>query len=185
MAGIGLNCSARHNRLQSALLLQKTTDLPEPAPRPRAPIHAAVTAAIEHGITATLIPPPIVPGQSSKSWTGMKAWHRFHAVLFLLERTPGSVSSNPRDLTQRIEPAAYFRALRVLEARHTGAGRRTFHQIERAVGDGHVAAGFFTYECGQAFEPKSRMHPSNPETPLAWFGIYDQAYLLIIFTENS
>jgi para-aminobenzoate synthetase/4-amino-4-deoxychorismate lyase len=109
----------------------------------------------------------------------MKAWHSLPtAVYSLLERTPGSVllessRPHPKDRTSRIFPSP----LRVLEARTPAQVAELFTQIERAVGDGHVAAGFFTYECGRAFEPKSRMHPGNPETPLAWFGIYDQAYL--------
>jgi para-aminobenzoate synthetase / 4-amino-4-deoxychorismate lyase len=51
-----------------------------------------------------------------------------------------------------------------------------FQAIESAVASGLFAAGFFSYECGQAFEPKAQMR-SNPNCPLAWFGIYDRAYI--------
>jgi para-aminobenzoate synthetase/4-amino-4-deoxychorismate lyase len=51
-----------------------------------------------------------------------------------------------------------------------------FDAIDSAVAAGHVAAGFFSYECGACFEPKAAMRPSRQGQPLAWFGIYDRAY---------
>jgi para-aminobenzoate synthetase/4-amino-4-deoxychorismate lyase len=51
-----------------------------------------------------------------------------------------------------------------------------FAEIERAVAAGHTAAGFFSYECGAAFEPKARQRAPRPGQPLAWFGIYDAAH---------
>jgi para-aminobenzoate synthetase/4-amino-4-deoxychorismate lyase len=51
-----------------------------------------------------------------------------------------------------------------------------FAEIESAVASGHTAAGFFTYECGNCFEPKANL-PSPPAgQPLAWFGIYERGY---------
>jgi para-aminobenzoate synthetase/4-amino-4-deoxychorismate lyase len=51
--------------------------------------------------------------------------------------------------------------------------------LEAAVASGLTAAGYFAYECGQAFEPKARMRAGSaePASPLAWFGIYDRAYV--------
>jgi len=109
----------------------------------------------------------------------MKGWHPLPAAVHsLVERTPGSVlletsRPHPNARTSRI----FLSPLRVLEARTPAQVAELFAQIERAVGDGHVAAGFFTYECGQAFEPKAQLHPGDSKTPLAWFGIYDRAYL--------
>jgi para-aminobenzoate synthetase/4-amino-4-deoxychorismate lyase len=51
-----------------------------------------------------------------------------------------------------------------------------FVTIERAVAKGKFAAGFFTYECGSAFEPKAGMKPPPAGMPLAWFGIYERGY---------
>ncbi len=54
-----------------------------------------------------------------------------------------------------------------------------FAEVERAVAAGRCAAGFFSYECGIAFEPKASAHPAGgrPPAPLAWLGIYDRAYV--------
>jgi anthranilate/para-aminobenzoate synthase component I len=109
----------------------------------------------------------------------MKGWHSLPtAVYSLVERTPRSVlleSSRPnsKEHTSRI----FLSPLRVLEARVPTEVSELFGHIERAVRDGRVAAGFFTYECGQAFEPKTQLHSGDPKTPLAWFGIYNRAYL--------
>ncbi len=109
----------------------------------------------------------------------MKAWHSLPtAVYSLVERTPGSVlleSARPhsKEQTSRI----FLSPVRVLEARLPTEIAGLFTQIDRAVRDGKIAAGFFTYECGQAFEPKAQLHPGDSKTPLAWFGIYDRAYL--------
>jgi para-aminobenzoate synthetase/4-amino-4-deoxychorismate lyase len=52
-----------------------------------------------------------------------------------------------------------------------------FTEIESAVAAGHTVAGFFTYECGAAFEPVAAMRPSQAGQPLAWFGVYERGYL--------
>jgi para-aminobenzoate synthetase/4-amino-4-deoxychorismate lyase len=44
------------------------------------------------------------------------------------------------------------------------------------VAAGRSAAGFFSYECGNCFEPKAAMRPSREGQPLAWFGIYERSY---------
>jgi para-aminobenzoate synthetase/4-amino-4-deoxychorismate lyase len=51
-----------------------------------------------------------------------------------------------------------------------------FREINAAVEGGLTAAGFFSYECGNIFEPKSGLRASRPGHPLAWFGIYERAY---------
>ena len=39
-----------------------------------------------------------------------------------------------------------------------------------------TAAGYFTYECGNCFEPKAGQRPMRSGQPLAWFGIYERSY---------
>ncbi len=52
-----------------------------------------------------------------------------------------------------------------------------FAEIEAAVAAGHTAAGYFTYECGNCFEPKAGLRPLPAGQPLAWFGIYERGYV--------
>jgi para-aminobenzoate synthetase/4-amino-4-deoxychorismate lyase len=53
-----------------------------------------------------------------------------------------------------------------------------FAAIEGAVKEGQFAAGFFTYECGECFEPKAglRSNAHCAARPLAWFGLYERCY---------
>jgi para-aminobenzoate synthetase/4-amino-4-deoxychorismate lyase len=51
-----------------------------------------------------------------------------------------------------------------------------FRDIEDAVRAGQTAAGFFTYECGNCFEPTAGICAGEIGKPLAWFGIYDRGY---------
>ncbi len=64
--------------------------------------------------------------------------------------------------------------LRVLLASAPAQLPGLFAEIENAVAAGHYAVGFFSYECGAAFEPAAAMRPGP--SPLAWFGIYDRVY---------
>jgi len=55
-----------------------------------------------------------------------------------------------------------------------------FAAIDDAVARGSFAAGFFSYECGAAFEPAARPFAAAcaaSDTPLAWFGFYDRCYV--------
>lgn len=52
-----------------------------------------------------------------------------------------------------------------------------FIEIESAVAVGHTAAGYFTYECGNVFEPKARLRPLTEGQPLAWFAIFERGHL--------
>jgi para-aminobenzoate synthetase / 4-amino-4-deoxychorismate lyase len=47
-----------------------------------------------------------------------------------------------------------------------------FAALEEATRRGKFAAGFFGYECGAAFEPKSGLGAPPAGEPLAWFGIF-------------
>jgi para-aminobenzoate synthetase/4-amino-4-deoxychorismate lyase len=69
---------------------------------------------------------------------------------------------------------------RILVAHQPDEIPALFRAIESAVAAGQYAAGFFAYECGQAFEPKAHMRTGKGElapTELSWFGIYDRAYV--------
>jgi para-aminobenzoate synthetase/4-amino-4-deoxychorismate lyase len=66
--------------------------------------------------------------------------------------------------------------LRVLIVSDPAQLPNLFAQIESAVAAGHYAAGFFSYECGAAFEPAAAMRSSPSGQPLAWFGLYDRVY---------
>ncbi len=66
--------------------------------------------------------------------------------------------------------------LRVYVANTAAELALLFAEIESAVAAGHVAAGFFAYECGNCFEPKANLHALPEGQPLAWFGIYERSY---------
>ncbi|MFP5204584.1 MAG: aminodeoxychorismate synthase component I, partial [Acidobacteriota bacterium] len=104
------------------------------------------------------------------------------AVYALVNRSPGTVlleggwgQSNPNE-----EPwtRLFTAPLRVCAAYRRDEIPGLFAEIEQAVGSGCCAAGFFSYECGQCFEPTAGMRPPRAGAPLAWFGIYDRAFRL-------
>ncbi|MFZ0746481.1 MAG: aminodeoxychorismate synthase component I [Terracidiphilus sp.] len=123
-------------------------------------------------------------------------WHPLPAeVCALVEHTPATVLLECSN-TRAAEPVSrlFVSPLRVLVASVAGDLSDLFAQIESATAEGLFAAGFFTYECGQAFEPKAKIQtcqlgrpggraPSQeqesriPGQPLAWFGIYAQCHL--------
>ena len=103
-------------------------------------------------------------------------------IYTLVEKIPGTV------LLETADPAAERPLSRLfldpLEtiAVHTPAQLPSlFTQIESAIRSGHMAAGYFAYECGAAFEPKTIQHVArlnaSAADPLAWFGIYRKAYV--------
>ncbi len=126
-----------------------------------------------------------------------RPWHPLPAEVYaLVERTPATV------LLECSHPAAadpitrlFVSPLQVLTAREPAGLPELFEAVESATGNGHFAAGFFSYECGQAFEPKSTAQPpthnrvsspaqdpsqptAQPRTqPLAWIGLFDRCHL--------
>ncbi len=104
------------------------------------------------------------------------------AVYALVDATPGAVllegagtvhSENSEGQWTRLFTAP----LRVCVAHHATEVPRLFAEIERAVAAGLSAAGFFSYECGIAFEPKAGMRPARAGQLLAWLGIYERGYV--------
>ena len=109
------------------------------------------------------------------------------AVYALVDATPGAVlleGAGPGRYENREEPwtRLFTAPSRVCVARDAAEVPRLFAEIERAVAEGLSAAGFFSYECGMAFEPKAGMRPARAAQPLAWFGIYEHG---LVFNHES
>jgi para-aminobenzoate synthetase/4-amino-4-deoxychorismate lyase len=66
--------------------------------------------------------------------------------------------------------------LRVCAAYRAAEIPELFAGIERAVAAGQYAAGFFSYECANFFEPAVQVRAGRSGQPLAWFGIYERGY---------
>jgi para-aminobenzoate synthetase/4-amino-4-deoxychorismate lyase len=66
---------------------------------------------------------------------------------------------------------------RILVASRPAELSGLFAEIESAVAQGFFAAGFFTYECGDSFEPKAHLRPAPAGEPLAWFGLYPRCHI--------
>lgn len=117
------------------------------------------------------------------------------AAYALVDRTPGAVLLEGAEKSGRNNEEPWTRLftapLRVLAAYAPDEIPGLFAEIERAIAGGLSAAGFFSYECGLAFEPKAGartpgggarrpsggMRPPHAGLPLAWFGIYEGAYV--------
>jgi para-aminobenzoate synthetase/4-amino-4-deoxychorismate lyase len=113
-------------------------------------------------------------------------WHPLSREVYaLVERTPASVllehakphaaGSQP---VSSAEPGSllFLNPLRVCVVNQPAELPGLFAEIERSVAEGLFAAGYFTYECGNCFEPAAHMRPGRPGQPLAWFGIYRESY---------
>jgi para-aminobenzoate synthetase / 4-amino-4-deoxychorismate lyase len=103
-------------------------------------------------------------------------------VYRLVEQTPGVVlleGGKPDRSASKEEPwtQLFTSPSQVRTAQTAEEIPDLFSAIECAVAAGQYAAGFFTYECGNAFEPKAGMRPPPARTPLAWFGIYERSYV--------
>lgn len=104
------------------------------------------------------------------------------AVYALVAATPGAVlleGAGPGKSKNEEEPwtRLFMAPLRLCVAHQAAEIPGLFAEIERALAAGLSAAGFFSYECGIAFEPKAGMRAPRAGMPLAWFGIYDREYV--------
>jgi len=101
-------------------------------------------------------------------------------VYALVERTPGAVllESGKQPATgEHPWTQLFIHPQRICAAYSPDEIPGLLAAIESAVAAGRFAAGFFSYECGACFEPKSA--PSRPAPwsgPLAWFGIYERGF---------
>ncbi len=101
------------------------------------------------------------------------------AVYRLVERTPGAILLEGSSNNSRNEEPwtqLFTAPLRFCTAYEPEQVPALFAGIEDAVAEGLTAAGFFTYECGAAFEPKAGMRPARPGMRLAWFGLYERGW---------
>jgi para-aminobenzoate synthetase/4-amino-4-deoxychorismate lyase len=112
----------------------------------------------------------------------MKRRHPLPAEVYaLVEHTPATVlleGGKPNHFESNEEPwtRLFTAPVRVCAAWQAAEIPALFAEIERSVAAGLSAAGFFSYECGNCFEPKAAMRPSREGQPLAWFGIYERSY---------
>jgi len=114
-------------------------------------------------------------------------WHSLPPEVYaLVERTPASLllehsrpsAAEPQTAAIKHPGSRLFIApVRVIAVYEPAELPGLFAEIETAVAAGQFAAGFFSYECGNCFEPAARMHPPRKGQPLAWFGIYERSYL--------
>lgn len=113
----------------------------------------------------------------------MNRRHSLPAEVFaLVEQTPATVllecgkpgNQNPAGASRT---RLFVDPLRVSAAHTAAEVANLFPEIESAVAAGHFAVGYFTYECGNCFEPKAALRPLPVDQPLAWFGIYERCYL--------
>lgn len=106
----------------------------------------------------------------------MQRWHPLPAAVYsLVEQTAASVlleSAPSRNASS--QSRLFLSPSRILTPRSAGELNGMFLQIEEAVGRGYFAAGHFSYECGNCFEPAARMRMPAAGQPLAWFGIYEE-----------
>jgi len=94
-------------------------------------------------------------------------------VYTLVQQTPAAVLlESGGETCSRL----FLAPSQILSASRPASLPSLFAQIEHSVNSGHFVAGFFTYECAQAFEPKAAVRPNPPDQPLAWFGIYPHCY---------
>ncbi len=103
------------------------------------------------------------------------------AVYALVDGAAGTVlleDSRTADTQDAEEPwtRLFTAPLRICAAYQPAEIPALFAAIESAVAVGLTAAGFFSYECGICFEPKSEMRPPAEGQPLAWFGIYQRGF---------
>lgn len=118
----------------------------------------------------------------------MMRWHSLPAEVYaLVDATPGAVLLEGAKFgSEGIESAhpsgasgfstrLFLAPSRVCITHRPAEIPALFGVVESAVAAGQYAAGFFAYECGQAFEPKANMRTGEGE--LAWLGIYDRAYV--------
>lgn len=107
----------------------------------------------------------------------MNRLHSLPAEIYaLVNETPATVLLESAGAAESAVSRLFIEPLRIIEPRETAEIPALFAAIEEAIGAGLFAAGFFTYECGECFEPAAAMRPPAGDEPLAWFGIYPQVY---------
>jgi para-aminobenzoate synthetase/4-amino-4-deoxychorismate lyase len=103
-----------------------------------------------------------------KTYTPFPA--RFHS---LVASNPGSVLLQ----TSRFDAENYRSYLFTRPTRTLSASSDLFDEIEQALTRGAYVAGFLAYECGENLKGMGRCGLQNTNTPLAWFGVYSNAFV--------
>jgi para-aminobenzoate synthetase/4-amino-4-deoxychorismate lyase len=109
----------------------------------------------------------------------MQQWHSLPPEVYrLVERTPGAVLLESAPSGGAASCSRLFLApSSILTAADAPSLETLFAQIESAVGRRHFAAGYFSYECGNVFEPKAGLRVVAAEEPLGWFGFYSRCHV--------
>ncbi len=109
----------------------------------------------------------------------MNRWHHLPAEVYaLVAQTPAAILLEDSSSTRSAPRSRLFLdPLQSINASTEAELHDLFREIDRAVALGHFAVGFFAYECGNCFEPSSRMRTPDPGEPLAWFAIYPRCHL--------
>ena len=99
----------------------------------------------------------------------MKRWHPLPAHVYaLVEQTPATVLlENAQPGAAELRSWLFTSPLRTIAADEPAQLTNLFSETESAVASGHCVAGFFTYECGAAFEPMAAMRPNQAGQPVA------------------
>ena len=95
---------------------------------------------------------------------------RYHS---LIASTPGSVLLQTSRATTGNERSYLF----LQPQRTLPASANLFEEIEEALDDGAYVAGFFTYEFGQQYQARCGSNNANTDKSLAWFGVYEEAFV--------
>ena len=98
-------------------------------------------------------------------------------VYALVEQTPATVLLESSGRGPHSATRLFIDPVRALEIHEERQIPDLFDEIERCVRGGLHAAGFFTYECGQCFEPTTAMRPPAQGQPLAWLAVYARSYI--------
>jgi para-aminobenzoate synthetase/4-amino-4-deoxychorismate lyase len=109
----------------------------------------------------------------------MNPWHSLPAEVFALaENAPASVLLHAsRRSPEHPFSRLFIHPLRVLQVFLPSEIPSLFAEIEAALALGQFVAGYFTYECGDAFEPTAAQIPLPKGEALAWFGVYPRCCL--------
>lgn len=97
-------------------------------------------------------------------------------IFEFIEKTPGTVLLHSSRPGESRFSRLFTSPLQIIEVHSLDQIPSLFSAIEDATQQGHTAAGYFTYECAQYFEPAATMPPRGDSAPLAWFGIYKHAH---------
>ena len=98
-------------------------------------------------------------------------------VLQYVQDSPGTVLLHSSRSGESCLSRVFTDPIQTIEVRELGELAGLFATIQKSVEQGQFAAGYFSYECGEYFEPAValRRRGGAPDL-LAWFGIYNEAH---------